>query len=242
MKKHHSKRKGFTLIELLVVITIIGVLAGIAIGAFGGIFGQAGQLAAKDKLMDIHKGIVQAYKGQAKFPTSESLEEQTPAGFAVWFRKKTRNTESSLWFIDEDDRVLTLTDDGGAGKPSLIPTDPGGLDDEQKSAIGWTIAIPGEGASTKLDQNLASGPFPIMWTRGHDGEEWEADSPWSGEGGHVLFSNGKVEWYEKTANEDGDGVFAKPPAEDAADDADIETVNDPKEALPEGWDTLEISN
>ena len=167
MKKHHSKRKGFTLIELLVVITIIGILAGIAIGAFGGIFGQAGQLAAKDKLMDIHKGIVQAYKGQAKFPTSESLEEQTPAGFAVWFRKKTRTTEPSLWFIDEDDRVLALTDDGGAGKPSLIPTDPGGLDDEQKSAIGWTIAIPGEGASTKLDQNLASGPFPIMWTRGH---------------------------------------------------------------------------
>ena len=177
MKKHHSKRKGFTLIELLVVITIIGILAGIAIGAFGGIFGQAGQLAAKDKLMDIHKGIVQAYKGQAKFPTSESLEEQTPAGFAVWFRKKTRTTEPSLWFIDEDDRVLALTDDGGAGKPSLIPTDPGGLDDEQKSAIGWTIAIPGEGASTKLDQNLASGPFPIMWTRGHNGEEMGSRLP-----------------------------------------------------------------
>ncbi len=90
MKKHHSKRKGFTLIELLVVITIIGILAGIAIGAFGGIFGQAGQLSCQDKLMDIHKGIVQAYKGQAKFPI-RIFDEQSPAGFAVWFRKKTSN-------------------------------------------------------------------------------------------------------------------------------------------------------
>ena len=32
------RRKGFTLIELLVVITIIGILAGIAIGAFGRYF------------------------------------------------------------------------------------------------------------------------------------------------------------------------------------------------------------
>ena len=237
-----KKKKGFTLIELLVVITIIGILAGIAIGAFGGIFGQAGQLAAKDKLMDIHKGIVQAYKGQAKFPTSDSLEEQTPAGFAIWFRKKTRNTEASLWYIDEDDRVLTLTDDGGPGKPPQIPTNPSDLDTEQKDAIGWTIAIPGDGASTKLDQNLQSGPFPIMWTRGHTGDAWDPDSPWSGEGGHVLYSNGKVEWFESTTTDNGDGVFAKPPADDADADADIEKVTDPKDALPEGWEILESSN
>ena len=73
-------------------------------------------------------------------------------------------------------------------------------------------------------------------------KRWEADSPWSGDGGHVLFSNGKVEWYEKTATEGGEGVFAKPPAEDADENTDIETVNDPKEALPEGWDILEVSN
>ncbi len=240
MKKKIERKKGFTLIELLVVITIIGILAGIAIGAFGGIFGQAGQLAAKDKLMDIHKAIVEAYKGQAKFPAQDALEEASPAGFAVWFRNKTRNTESSLWFIEDDDKVLALDEDDGPGRPAQIPTK-ATMDDEQKKAIAWTIAVPGEGSSPKLDQNLPSGPFPIMWTRGHEGEEWSADSPWSGDGGHVLFSNGKVEWYEKTSDSEGNGVFAKPPAPDADPDADIELVNDPKEALPEGWVALETS-
>ena len=42
----------------------------------------------------------------------------------------------------------------------------------------------------------------------------------------------------KNRTEDGEGVFAKPPAEDADENTDIETVNDPKEALPEGWDIL----
>jgi len=240
-KTHSSKRKGFTLIELLVVITIIGILAGIAIGAFGGIFGQAGQLAAKDKLMDIHKAIIEAYKGQGKFPLMDKLEEGSPAGFAVWFRNKTKNTERDLWYIDDDDAVLTLEQDGEAGKPAQIPSKAGGFEEAQKSAIGWTIAVPGEDASPKLDQGLQSGPFPIIWTRGHSGEEWDADSPWSGEGGHVLFSNGKVEWYEKTSNEQGEGVFAKPPAEDADADADIQYVSDPKEALPEGWEVIEVS-
>jgi len=236
------KKRGFTLIELLVVITIIGILAGIAIGAFGGIFGQAGQMAAKDKLIDIHKALAEAYKGQSKFPAPDALEDASPAGFAVWFRNKTKNTEASLWYIDDDDAVLALSEGDGVGKPSLIPTKSDDLDDTQKQAIGWTIAVPGEGSSTKLDQNLQSGPFPIMWTRGHSGEEWDPDSPWSGDGGHVLFSNGKVEWYEKTSTESGEGVFAKPPAEDADADADIELVTDPAEALPEGWTTLEVNN
>jgi len=236
-----NRRKGFTLIELLVVITIIGILAGIAIGAFGGIFGQAGQMAAKDKLIDIHKAIVEAYKGQPKFPSQDQLEEASPAGFAIWFRNKTRNTEASLWYIDDDDAVLALSEDDGPGKPSLMPNKIGSLDDTQKNAIGWSISVPGEGASPKLNQNLQSGPFPIMWTRGFGGEEWDPDSPWSGDGGHVLFSNGKVEWYETTTNDQG-GVFAKPPAEDADDDADITNVADPKEALPDGWEVIEISN
>jgi prepilin-type N-terminal cleavage/methylation domain-containing protein len=233
MKNQKPRRKGFTLIELLVVITIIGILAGIAIGAFGGIFGQAGQLAAKDKLMDIHKAIVQAYKGQAKFPTN--LDDQSPAGFAEWFAKKTRNPEVSYWYIDEDDKVLALEEDGGAGKPTSMT---GNLDQDQKDAIAWVIALPtADDASPKLDQNLRSGPFPIMWTRGLSGTEWDADSPWSGDGGHVLFSNGKVEWYESTDN-DGVGVFLKPPAEDADEDTELEQVSDPEDALPDGWEII----
>ena len=58
MKNSQHRKKGFTLIELLVVITIIGILAGISISSFGGIFGAAGQLAAEDSLKTIHKSLV----------------------------------------------------------------------------------------------------------------------------------------------------------------------------------------
>ena len=85
MKNSQHRKKGFTLIELLVVITIIGILAGIAISSFGGIFGAAGQLAAEDSLKTIHKSLVQKYKGQVKFPKGEALDEESPAGFAIWF-------------------------------------------------------------------------------------------------------------------------------------------------------------
>lgn len=233
MKNPKSRRKGFTLIELLVVITIIGILAGIAIGAFGSIFGQAGQLAASDQLKDIYNSITQAYSGRTKFPTT--LDDQSPAGFANWFAKKTRQPEASFWYIDEDDKVLSLLEDGGAGLPSSMTTS---LDQDQKDAIAWVIALPtSDDASSKLNQNLRSGPFPIMWTRGLNGNEWDADSPWSGDGGHVLFSNGKVEWYESTDN-DGEGVFLKPPAEDADEDTELELVSNPEDALPEGWEVI----
>ena len=154
MKKSQNRKKGFTLIELLVVITIIGILAGIAISSFGGIFGSAGQLAAQDSLLSIHKGLAQKYKGQIKFPKGDTLDEESPAGFAVWFRSRTRNPESGLWYIDEDDKVLLLMEDEeGAGLPSSIPTDVGDLDDDQKNAMAWSIAIPGDDANPKLEQN-----------------------------------------------------------------------------------------
>ena len=90
MKKSRNRKKGFTLIELLVVITIIGILAGIAISSFGGIFGAAGQLAAEDSLHSIYKGLVQKYKGQVKFPKGDTFDEESPAGFAIWFRNKNK--------------------------------------------------------------------------------------------------------------------------------------------------------
>ena len=244
MKKSHNRKKGFTLIELLVVITIIGILAGIAISSFGGIFGSAGQLAAQDSLLSIHKELSVKYKSQIKFPKGDTLDEESPAGFAVWFRNRTRNTETGLWYIDEDDKVVSLIEDeDGAGLPSPMPKDVGDLDDEQKNAMAWTIAIPGDDANPKLLQNLNSGPFPVMWTRGHEGEEgtWDPDSPWSGEGGHVLYSNGKVEFYENTQGPDEQGIFNVASKDDDDDDAKIQKTSDPEQALPEEWKVLDIT-
>ena len=84
-------------------------------------------------ITSIYKGLVQKYKGQVKFPKGDTLDEESPAGFAIWFRNKTRNPEPGLWYIDEDDKALALVEDeDGPGIPSSIPTDIGDLDDDQK--------------------------------------------------------------------------------------------------------------
>ena len=83
-----------------------------------------------------------------------------------------------------------------------------------------------------------------MWTRGHEGDEgtWDPDSPWSGDGGHVLFSNGKVEFYEDTKGADESGVFNIASKDDDDDDADIEQTADPEQALPEDWQVILIDD
>ena len=83
-----------------------------------------------------------------------------------------------------------------------------------------------------------------MWTRGHEGDDgtWDPDSPWSGDGGHILFSNGKVEFYETTKGADEEGVFNVASKDDDDDEAQIEKTADPVQALPEDWKVVETGN
>ena len=198
MKNSQDRKKGFTLIELLVVITIIGILAGIAISSFGGIFGAAGQLAAEDSLKTIHKSLVQKYKGQVKFPKGDALDEESPAGFAIWFRGKTRNPEPGLWYIDEDDKALALVEDeDGPGLPAQIPTDVGDLDDDQKQAMAWSLSS-GEDANLNSSKIFAVDRFPSCGHAGMKETMVMVLIPLGAAMVDMFFSNGKVEFYENT--------------------------------------------
>ena len=57
----------------------------------------------------------------------------------------------------------------------------------------------------------------------------------------LMFSNGRVDWFETTEN-DGEGVFLKPPPEDADEDAELELVSNIEDALPPGWEPVGGSN
>jgi prepilin-type N-terminal cleavage/methylation domain-containing protein len=228
-----SKKKGFTLIELLVVITIIGILAGIAFVGFGDVFGTAGRTAAQKNLKTIYESLVT--NSQFSFPMSDDVK--SAADFAIWYRKKTNDTRPELWFLPDDEKVRDFSEDeSGKGIPSQIPGEYGELDDV-KDAIGYSIAVPGEDAeSRKFNRNLKSGAYPIIWTRGLESGKWKVDSPWAGEGGHVLFSDGTIRWYDDTEGQDESGVFtAAINKKDGADKKSAST-NDISAALPIGWE------
>jgi len=202
-----NKKKGFTLIELLVVITIIGILAGIAFVGFGDVFGTAGRTAAQKNLKTVYESLAAKTRN---FPTTDSVS--SPEEFVAWFRTKTKDTRPELWYLPDDELVMNLIEDDN--DLANIPATKDGFDSEQADALGYAVAIPkaGEAKVRSFVTNLESGPFPILWTSGlgeQDPSRWSDSSPWAGEGGHVLFSDGTVRWYDETQKENGEGVFIK---------------------------------
>jgi len=91
---------------------------------------------------------------------------------------------------------------------------------------------------TPFKRYLKSGAFPLMWSRGLDAgdDKWSADGAWGGEGGHVLFSDGTVRWYDDTKGKDEKGVFTKAINKKDGNDKKAEPTSNIKDALPEGWD------
>ncbi|MFP6901472.1 MAG: prepilin-type N-terminal cleavage/methylation domain-containing protein [Opitutales bacterium] len=237
MKK---SKKGFTLIELLVVITIIGILAAIVIANLGDVTEAAEVEAEKATIKSFYNTLMT--KKIKVFPSkgSDQLKESTTAGFAAWFRKRAGFTQNEFWYIESSEDVIEIVEDENAGG---IPTGSSGiaksdgtfstdLTKEQKDAMSYCIAVPGNGADkTNLNNIRDVGPFPILWTKGlqTDGT-WEGRSPWGGKGGHILYNDGTIRWYEDTKGANAKGVFTDSETE--------EKTKNIKDAIPDQWDIL----
>ena len=73
---HRSKQGGFTLIELLVVVTIVGILAGLAIVNVRYAQRKAREAALKDNLFQMRKAIDNFYADKQRYPND--LNELVP--------------------------------------------------------------------------------------------------------------------------------------------------------------------
>lgn len=76
VSRRRRGQRGFTLIELIIVVTIIGILAGIALVQVRNVQRKAREAALKANLHDLRKALDNFYADKQRFPAS--LDELVP--------------------------------------------------------------------------------------------------------------------------------------------------------------------
>ncbi len=135
---HRSAQKGFTLIELIVVVTIIGLLAGIAVANVKFAQRKAREAVLMDSLSTMRKAIDNFYADKQRYPND--LNELVPN----YIRKIPKDpiTEQADWQVLMDDPLAAGM--GEDGEFMSAETDPEalsqpGIVDVKSVAVGMTL-------------------------------------------------------------------------------------------------------
>ncbi|HEX7678778.1 MAG TPA: type II secretion system protein [Thermoanaerobaculia bacterium] len=113
MKRHRKQQSGFTLIELIVVVTIIGILAALAISNVRWAQTKARESALRHDLFEMRKSIDDYYADKQKYPESLQTLAQEHYLRAV---PKDPMTGKADW-----EEVQNTPD---PSDPNAVPTDP----------------------------------------------------------------------------------------------------------------------
>lgn len=115
MVRKRRSQQGFTLIELIVVVTIIGILAGVAIVNVKFAQQKAREAALRHDLFEMRKAIDDYYADKQKYP--QSLEELKTSNYL-------RNIPKDPITMQADwEEVAAIVDPTGSD-PNALPVDP----------------------------------------------------------------------------------------------------------------------
>jgi len=207
MKNTNTPRSGFTLIELLTVIAIIGILAAILIPTVGAVKTKAAMITSSSNLKQVAIGYNTFSNSGTRtrvIPSNGTSRyvATSPEQWAEVLAEFGDLNDAALYFISSADDVA------GQPIPKVI------LDIDDAPVAQWTSA------NTYISYSMAAGisanasatTTPLIWTKGLGAgdEEWAADSPWLGDGGHIAFADGHIEYLQDTTGEDGNGTFINP--------------------------------
>lgn len=201
-----SRRAGWVLNAIFIAVTLL-VLAALLIPTVGHRHHHDPRSVDRSNLRQIGQAsLIYASDNRDQLPQTETVTD-----FAAALARDGGLNDAAIWIAPAEsslpanrDLSTVLTPDRTATRPEFL-----------RARLAYTVVARG------LHTNLPS-TTPIAWTRGlrPDGT-WSPDSPYKGEGGHIVFLGGNVQFYRNLA--------ASPLAR--FDDSKL-TTTDIRQALP----------